>query len=97
MVVARRGMDTAANGLRFAGLAIVVVLCLHILLTVLEANPANGLTVLVAQAADVFDMGLSNLFLPDNQKVRVALNYGTAAVLWYLITVVVVRLVRRMG
>jgi hypothetical protein len=29
--------------------------------------------------------------------VQVLLNYGTAALLWYLIMVVVVRLVRRMG
>ena len=58
---------------------------------------ASGLTVLVAQAADFFDLGLSTLFLPEDPQVRVLLNYGTAALIWYVITVVVVRLVRRLG
>jgi hypothetical protein len=90
-------VDVVANVLRFAGLAIVAVLCLHIALTLLQANPENGLTVLVAQAADFFDLGLSTLFLPEDPQVRVLLNYGTAALVWYVIMVVVVRLVRRTG
>ena len=95
--VARRGVDVVANVLRFAGLAIVAVLCLHIALTLLQANPENGLTVLVARGADFFDLGLSTLFLPEDPQVRVLLNYGTAALVWYVIMVVVVRLVRRTG
>lgn len=83
--------------LRFLGLAIVAVLALHILLTLFEANPENGLTILVRDAAAVFDLGLSNLFLPEDPRLAVVLNYGTAALIWYVITVVVVRLVRRMG
>ena len=92
----RRGVDVAANLLRFAGLAIVLVLVLHILLTLL-ANPQHEVTLLVARAADVFDLGLNNLFLTENAAVGVILNYGVAALLWYLITIVVVRLVRRIG
>jgi hypothetical protein len=96
MVVARRGSETAANVLRFIGLAFVVVLVLHILLTLL-ANPAHEVTQLVARAADYVDLGLSGLFVPGDPDVAVILNYGVAALLWYLITVVVVRLVRRLG
>ena len=94
--LARRGVDIAANLLRFAGLAIVAVLVLHIVLS-LFANPGHEVTVLVARAADWFDLGLSNLFLPDSEVARVILNYGLAALVWYLITIVVVRLVRRLG
>lgn len=92
----RRGADTAATVLRFVGLAIVAVLVVHILLTLL-ANPQHEVTLLVARAADVFDLGLNNLFLTENAAVGVILNYGVAALLWYLITIVVVRLVRRIG
>jgi hypothetical protein len=94
---AQRGIDALGNVLRVVGLAIVVVLVLHIVLTVLEANPENGFSVLVRDLADSFDLGLSNLFLPENPKLAVTLNYGTAAIIWFAITTVVVRLVRRLG
>ena len=57
---------------------------------------ANG-RASVSELANYFDLGLSNLFLPANPKLAVALNYGVAALVWYVITVVVVRLVRRLS
>lgn len=94
---AQRGIEALGNVLRIVGMAIVLVLVLHVVLTVLEANPENGLTAFVADAADTFDLGLANLFTPDNPKLMVTLNYGTAALIWFAITTVVVRLVRRIG
>jgi hypothetical protein len=96
-LVVRSGVNTVANVLRVIGLVIVAILVLHILFTLLQANPANELTQLIAKGADVFDLGLSNLFLIGDKQVQVILNYGVAALLWYLIMVVVVRLVRRLG
>src|SRR5689334_25347770 len=96
MVVARRGSNTAATVLRFIGLAFVVILVLHILLTLL-ANPGHEVTQLVARAADYLDLGFEGLFVPDSPALAVVLNYGLAALLWYLITIVVVRLVSRLG
>jgi hypothetical protein len=93
----RRGIDALATVLRLIGMAIVLVLVLHIVLTILEANPQNGLTEFIRDAADTFNLGLSNLFVPDNQKLAVALNYGTAALIWFAITTVVLRVVRRVG
>jgi hypothetical protein len=92
---ARRGVDALGNVLRIVGMAIVLVLVLHIVLTILEANPQNGLTAFVRDAADTFNLGLSNLFVPENPKLAVTLNYGAAALIWFAITTVVVRLVRR--
>lgn len=94
---ARRGADALANALRIVGMVIVAVLVIHILLTMLEANPDNGLTRLVRDIAQAVSLGLGNLFLPDDPKLAVLVNYGTAALIWYAITSVVVRLVRRMG
>jgi hypothetical protein len=96
MLGVRRGADSAATALRFVGLAIVAVLVLHILLTLL-ANPQHELTVLVARLAGWFDLGLDGLFQPDDPALAVVLNYGLAALVWYLIMLVVVRLVRRIG
>ena len=91
----RRGIDALGNVLRIVGMLIVIVLVVHIVLTLLDANPANGLAALVRDAANTFNLGLSDLFMPADPKLAVVLNYGTAALIWYVITVVVVRLVRR--
>ena len=94
---ARRGIDALASVLRIIGLVIVTILVVHIVLTLLSANPANQLTVLVADLANTFDLGLSDLFQPEAPWIGVILNYGTAALIWFVITTIVVRLVRRIG
>ncbi len=94
---ARRGAGALAGVLRVAGLAIVAVIVIYIALTLLDANPENAFATFVREAAEFFDLGLANLFLPADPKVSVTLNYGVAAGLWYLITAVVVRLVRRIS
>jgi hypothetical protein len=65
---------------------------LHIVLTLLQANPANVVAALIARLAATFDLGLSNLFLVPDPMLAVLLNYGAAALAWLLITAVVVRL-----
>jgi len=92
---ARRGIDALGNVLRIIGSLIVLVLVLHIVLTLLDANPANGLASSIHELADTFNLGLSNLFLPADPDLGVVLNYGTAALIWFAITAVVVRIVRR--
>ncbi len=94
---ARRGAGLIASLLRIVGLLIVAVLVVFIVLTLLDANFANVFASTVKDLADKFDLGLSNLFLPADPKVRVTLNYGVAAIIWYVITSVVVRLVRRIS
>ncbi|NMI01605.1 hypothetical protein [Pseudonocardia acidicola] len=92
---ARRGAGLLGTLLRTIGMIIVLVLVLHIVLTLLDANPANGLTSFVSDLAAQVNLGLDDLFLPTEPKLRVTLNYGVAAVIWYAITVIVVRIVRR--
>jgi len=92
---AQRGIEALGNVLRIVGMLIVTVLVVHIVLTLLGANPENELTQLIRDAADTFNLGLSDLFLPQDPRLGVVLNYGTAALIWFVITTVVVRLVRR--
>jgi hypothetical protein len=92
-----RGADTVARALRTIGYAIVAVLVLHIVLTLLQANPANVVAAMIRRLADTFDLGLSNLFLVADPMLAVLLNYGAAALAWLLITAVVVRLAYRIG
>lgn len=94
---ARRGANLVATVLRVVGTVIVAILLVHIVLTLLDANPANSFAQLVRDLAEYFNLGLANLFLPANPKIAVTLNYGVAAIIWYAITAIVVRLVRRIG
>ena len=91
----RRGAGTVAGVLRVIGMLIVLVV--FIVLTLLDANFANVWAAAVREAANYFDLGLATLFQPANPKLGVAMSYGTAALIWYAITAVVVRLVRRIG
>ena len=92
-----RAGNAVARALRTIGYAIVAVLLLHIVLTLLQANPANAVASLVRRLAGTFDLGLSNLFLVGDPMLSVLLNYGTAALAWLLIMALVVRLASRIG
>lgn len=94
---ARRGIGVVASLLRVIGMAIVTVIVVHIVLVLLDANPENTFARLVREIAEYFSLGLTNLFLPPEPKLAIALNFGVAAVLWFVITAIVVRLVRRVG
>ena len=94
---ARRGAGALASVLRTIGMLIVTVLVLYIALTLLDANFGNSFASAVKSLAATFDLGLSNLFAYANPKLTTTVNYGFAAVLWYVITLVVVRLVRRLA
>lgn len=78
--------------LRVIGLIIVAVLVIHILLTVFDANPANAFASFINHAAQTVSLGMTDLFTPRNPKVAVAVNYGTAAVIWLVVTLVVVHM-----
>jgi hypothetical protein len=93
----RRGAGLLASLVRIVGMLIVAVLVVHIVLTLLDANPANGFTIFIRDLAEYFNLGLGNLFLPAEPKLAVTLNYGTAAIIWGIITAVVTRLIRRIG
>jgi hypothetical protein len=91
----RGGAYALARVLNTIGLAIVAVIVIYILLTLLEANPDNVAATLIRELAEYFNLGLANLFLVDDPKWQVGLNYGMAALVWLVVTTVVVRLIRR--
>lgn len=96
-VATRRTVGAVATVLRVIGLVIVAILVIHILLTLFDANPANAFATFIRDGANMFSLGLTDLFRLANAKATVAVNYGLAAVLWLVITSIVVGLVRRVG
>jgi hypothetical protein len=94
--MASRGGRTAASVVGAIGYVIVAILVIHIVLTLLGANPANAFAAFFATAAGFFSLGLGNLFLfPDNPAMQTAVNYGIAALIWLVLTLVVTRILRR--
>lgn len=91
----RSGLGIIATILQVVGFVIVAIMVGHIALTVLEANPGNFLTAFFSSWAAQLNLGLGDLFVPAEPKLAVTLNYGVAALVWLLLTMLVVRLLRR--
>lgn len=83
--------------IRIVGGLAVLILVAHIVLTLGEADPTNGITTLVAYWADRLHLGFRGLFTPENPQLRVALDYGLPAVVWLIAVWILVRLLRRIG
>jgi len=62
-----------------------LVLAIHIVLVLADANPANGFASFINSFSGGVSLGLRNLFTPDAAKVRVFLNDGVAAIGWLII------------
>jgi hypothetical protein len=93
----RRAVGAVATVLRVIGLVIVAILVIHILLTVFGANPSNSFATFIRDGANMFSLGLTDLFTFADAKLTAGVNYGIAAVIWLVITSIVVGLVRRVG
>lgn len=90
-------MIALAGLVRWIGLLIAAILAVHVLLVVGNANPDNGITQLFSDLAGWFSLGFHDLFLPDDLKLRVLVNYGLAAVVWLIVTTLVSRGLRRLA
>jgi hypothetical protein len=91
----RRAVGAVATVLRVIGLVIVAILVIHILLSIFGANPANTFATFIRDGARMFSLGLSDLFTFADPRLTVGVNFGIAAVIWWVITSIVVGLVRR--
>ena len=86
-----------AGVVRWIGLLCALVLVVHVLLTVGDANPDNGITRFFSTAADPLALAFKSLFTPDNAHLRVLVNYGLAALFWLIVSAVLSRLIRRLA
>lgn len=62
-----------------------IVLSLHVILVLANANPNNGFASFVDDFSSMVSLGLRGLFTPGNAKVQVLLNDGLAAIVWLVI------------
>lgn len=72
-----------------------VVLAVHIVLVIGDANQANPFASLINDWSAAVSLGLRDLFLPANEKIRTLLNDGIAAIAWVVIARLLIYLIRR--
>lgn len=93
-----RVAGVVATVVRWGGTLAAAILAAHVVLTVGNGNPDNGIVRFVADWADPLALGLGNLFLfPADPRLETLVNYGIAAVFWLVITSIAVRIVRAFG
>lgn len=76
-------------------LLVVGLIVLGIVLVVLEANTENVLVNAVLDAAKFLVGPFENVFDLKNRKTEVAVNYGLAALVYFVIGSLIARLLRR--
>ncbi|MFC7342392.1 hypothetical protein [Saccharopolyspora griseoalba] len=89
------GRETAARIVRMVVALVVLIFALHVLFVVLDANQGNGFVALIYTLAQTFVLGLGDVFTPDDALLGVVLNYGLAALIWFIVGQFVIKLLRR--
>ncbi|HJQ47648.1 MAG TPA: hypothetical protein VJ870_15225 [Amycolatopsis sp.] len=90
-----QGIGLVAGIVRWVGLIFAVILVLHVIFTIGSANPSNGIVSWVRGWADSLSIGFKDLFEPGDEKLRVLVNYGIAALFWLVVSAIVVKVIRR--
>ena len=88
---ARAGL---ARAVTLAGSIVALILVIGILLVVLGANRSNGLVQAVRDAADFLAGPFDGLFDLKRRKAEIAVNWGIAAVVWFVLARVIARVIR---
>lgn len=92
-----RAVNGAATIVRAVATVFAVVLVVRVVLTLGNANPANGIVTRVADLAQPLALGFTDLFTPADPKMQVLVNDGLAALFWLVVGVVLARLIRRLA
>lgn len=95
--IRERGVGLLAGIVRWVGLAFALVLVLHVIFVIGEANAENGIVQWVADSAENLAVGFHDLFQPADPKLLVLVNYGIAAIFWLVVSSIVAKVIRRVG
>jgi hypothetical protein len=92
---ARRGGHLLARLVMLVTWVVVGLIVLGILLVVLGANESNALVKAVLDAAKFLVGPFKNIFSLSNAKTEIAVNYGLAAAVYFIVGSLIARLLRR--
>lgn len=91
----RRAVGVVCTVINVICAIFAVVLALHIILVIGNANQGNGFAAMINDWSGAVSLGLRDLFVPDNEKLRTFLNDGLAAIAWLAIASLLTYLIRR--
>lgn len=91
----RRAVGVVCTVINVICAIFAVVLALHIILVIGNANQDNGFAAMINDWSGAVSLGLRDLFVPDNEKLRTFLNDGLAAIAWLAIASLLTYLIRR--
>jgi len=74
---------------------VAAIIVLAIVLRLLNANPSNGIVDAIHQAGSWLSSPFHGLFSPHNGDVRMAVNWGIAALVYLIVARVIARLAAR--
>jgi hypothetical protein len=93
--VARRGAWGVARIVSLITSVVVGLIVIGIVLVLLEANRDNAIVDWLIGAGQFLVEPFDNVFQPDGRKLRVAVNWGLAAVIYSIVGGLIARLLRR--
>ena len=96
-LVRAKAVGLLAGIVGWVGRLIALVLVVHVVLVMGNANPDNPIAGFVRDLAEPLALAFKTLFTPEDAKLGLLVNYGLAAVFWLVVTSVAVRLIRRLG
>jgi hypothetical protein len=80
-----------ARAIVLIGTVVALILVAGILLVVLGANSSNGLVKAIHDAGKFLAGPFAGLFKPSDNKLKIAINWGIAAVVWYALARLIAR------
>jgi hypothetical protein len=92
---ARRGLWGIARIVSLITAVVVGLIVIGILLTVLDANKSNDIVKALLDAAKFLVGPFKDIFKPSDAKLKVAVNWGLAAVIYAVVGGLIARLLRR--
>lgn len=90
-----RASALVATLITFVATLIAIIFALHIVFVVFSANPDNPIVVFVRDLAQRLAFFFRDLFLPQDERLRVLVNYGLAAIAYLVVGRFVAGLIRR--
>ncbi len=75
-------MNLLAKTAQLVACVFAVVLVVRIGLAFVAVNPYNVIVEWIIRFADVIVLDFRDLFLPSDPRIRLAVNYGLAAIFW---------------
>lgn len=95
---ARTVLGLLGSVVRWACLLFALLLVVHVVFVIGEANVDNGIVSFVEDASHHLSLGFQDLFTwEEDPKLSVLVNYGIAAIFWLVVSTIVTRVIRVAG